>query len=276
VHDACEDWARRHGSKFNPEKYELLHLTRTPKRYNTEASVKIGVKEVRPAQNIRILGVRVDSALKWKAQLRAIEAHAMRMLSALQSITGSTWGYGTSASRLIYVAMIRPAMVYGASAWYTPEGIKGARKGVASKLKSLQGKHLRVIAGAYKATSTEALEIETHTQPIDITLEDRVARTMLRIGASHARHVIDKETKKIRQQMRSKRGKQARVRKTLGQSKEQWMYQIGKTKAYEEENQEKRPPWVAQDTPEQCSANTVYKSYIHDAQKAIKEEGERK
>jgi hypothetical protein len=142
--------------------------------------------------------MRVDSALKWKAQLRAVEAHATRMLSALQSITGSTWGYGTGASRLIYVSMIRPAMVYGASAWYTPEAIKGARKGVVSKLKSLQGKHLRVVAGAYKVTSTEALEVETHIQPIDIALEGRVARTMLRMGASHARHVTDKETKKIR------------------------------------------------------------------------------
>jgi hypothetical protein len=85
------------------------------------------------------------------------------MLNALQSITGFTWGYGISASRLIYVVMIRPAMVYGASAWYTLKGIKGARKGVASKLKSLQGKYLRIIAGAYKATLTEALEIETHT-----------------------------------------------------------------------------------------------------------------
>jgi hypothetical protein len=59
------------------------------------------------------------------------------------------------------------------------------------------------------------------TQPIDIALEGKVARTMLRIGASQARHMIDKEIKKIRQQMRSKRGRQARVRKTLGQSKEQ-------------------------------------------------------
>jgi hypothetical protein len=49
VYDVYEDWARRHGSKFNPEKYELLYLIRTPKKYNTETSVKIGVKEVRPA-----------------------------------------------------------------------------------------------------------------------------------------------------------------------------------------------------------------------------------
>ena len=273
MHNACEDWARRHGSKFNPDKYELLHLIRTPKRFNMKASIKIGTKEVHPAQDIRILGVRVDSALKWKAQLRTVETHAIRMLSALQSITGSTMGYGTCASRLIYISMIRPAMLYGASAWYTPEG---ARKGVANKLKSLQGKYLRTVAGAYRATSTEALEIETHTQPIDIALEGRVARTMLRIGASHARHVIEGDTEKIRQQMRSKRGRQARVRKTLGQIKEQWMHQIGKTKAYELEDREERPPWVAQDTPEQRRINTGYKSYIQDAQKAIEKEGEKK
>jgi hypothetical protein len=64
IHDAYEDWARRHGSKFNPDKYELLHLTRTPKRFNMETGVKIRIKDVRLAQDIRILGVRVDSALK--------------------------------------------------------------------------------------------------------------------------------------------------------------------------------------------------------------------
>jgi hypothetical protein len=89
-------------------------------------------------------------------------------------------------------------MLYGANVWYTPEGIKDARKGVVNKLKSLQRKYLRIVAGAYKATSTEALEIETYTQPIDIVLEDRVAKTMLRIGALHARHVIEGDTKRIR------------------------------------------------------------------------------
>jgi len=54
------------------------------------------------------------------------------------------------------------------------------------------------------------------------------------------------------------------------------LHQIGKTKAYEKEDQEERPPWAAQDTPEQRKINAVYKSYIHDAQKAIGEEEERK
>jgi hypothetical protein len=49
MHNACEDWARRHGSKFNPDKYELLYLTRTPKRFNIKANIKIEIKEVYPA-----------------------------------------------------------------------------------------------------------------------------------------------------------------------------------------------------------------------------------
>jgi hypothetical protein len=64
IYNVCEDWARRHRLKFNPDKYELLHLTRTPKRFNIEASIKIRTKEVHLARDIRILGVRVDSALK--------------------------------------------------------------------------------------------------------------------------------------------------------------------------------------------------------------------
>jgi hypothetical protein len=47
-----------------PGKYELLHLTRTPKKFNIKVNIKIEIKEIYLDQNIRILGVKVDSALK--------------------------------------------------------------------------------------------------------------------------------------------------------------------------------------------------------------------
>jgi hypothetical protein len=46
IYNACEDWARRYGSKFNFNKYKLLHLTRTPKRFNIKVSIKIEIKEI--------------------------------------------------------------------------------------------------------------------------------------------------------------------------------------------------------------------------------------
>lgn len=68
---------------------------------------------------------------------------------------------------------------------------------------------------------------------------------MLHMGASQARRVVDKEAKKVRQLMRSKRRRQGRVRKMLGRRKEQGLHQIRNTKAYEKEDKKEKPPWVA-------------------------------
>jgi hypothetical protein len=37
AHDCCLEWARRYGATFAPEKYELIHLTRKPERFNMRA-----------------------------------------------------------------------------------------------------------------------------------------------------------------------------------------------------------------------------------------------
>jgi hypothetical protein len=78
-----------------------------------EANVVINDKEVKPSSSVRILGVRIDSTLKWQAQLKAVDAYAMRMLTALKLITGSTWGTSTTAALRVYTTMVRPAVRYG-------------------------------------------------------------------------------------------------------------------------------------------------------------------
>ena len=60
----CLSWAKRHGIKFAPDKYELVHFTRARKRFNLSASVQLGngiVKE--PTKEVRVLGVILDSKL---------------------------------------------------------------------------------------------------------------------------------------------------------------------------------------------------------------------
>jgi hypothetical protein len=47
-----------------------------------------------------------------------------------------------------------------------PTGEASHRKKVADWIKSIQYKGLKVVAGAYKATSAAELEIEYHTKPI--------------------------------------------------------------------------------------------------------------
>jgi hypothetical protein len=105
--------------------------------------------------------------------------------------------------------------------------IKGHRKTVVNKLKTLQGKFLRTVTGSYRATSTEAVEIETYIQPIDIFLDGLVAKATLRVCASQTSQIIDEATRCIRQQMRSRRGRLARARKTEGVRKREWITALG-------------------------------------------------
>jgi len=89
VHAKCEQWAARHGSSFDFKKYKLIHFTRTPRRFNINASLVLNGKEVLPVDKVKVLGVILDPALKWNHHLKAIETRAIRQLSALKSIIGS-------------------------------------------------------------------------------------------------------------------------------------------------------------------------------------------
>jgi len=90
IHVECQKWARKHGSQFCPDKYELIHFSCTKKRFNMSAEVKLEGQRVGPKTDIRILGVRLDSALRWQAHLRAVEAKTVYIRNALYTITGST------------------------------------------------------------------------------------------------------------------------------------------------------------------------------------------
>lgn len=41
VHDKCTDWARRHGAKFAPDKYELIHVSRR-RKINRNVGIRLG------------------------------------------------------------------------------------------------------------------------------------------------------------------------------------------------------------------------------------------
>jgi hypothetical protein len=77
-------------------------------------------------------------------------------------------------------------IIYSCNVWYTPEGVKRHRKGMVKRLRALQGTCLRRVAGAYRAISTEAVEIETNTLPINIHIEKLVANATRRLREAPA------------------------------------------------------------------------------------------
>ena len=52
------NWARTYGSRFNPDKSELIYFTERKKAY--KASITLEGEEIKPSNTIRILGAYLD------------------------------------------------------------------------------------------------------------------------------------------------------------------------------------------------------------------------
>ncbi len=87
----CKPWARRHGSKFAPEKYQLSHFTQ--KRIaNLEFSLFLPEQVVHPRKTVIYLGILLDTKLSWNGQVIANKTKALKSIGGLAGLAGSVWG----------------------------------------------------------------------------------------------------------------------------------------------------------------------------------------
>jgi hypothetical protein len=77
---------------------------------------------------------------------------------------------------LLYTSIVRPAITYASTAWYSSLGTPHARKDVLKDLTPLQNNCLRAISGAYRATPIRNLEVEVGVPPLEIHLDSLQAR----------------------------------------------------------------------------------------------------
>jgi hypothetical protein len=89
VHEYCLDWACIYSIQFALQKYTLTYLTRY-RGFDLETPVTLQDTAIQPTTVVRILGIKLDSKLQWKAQEKAIQAKMNIQILALQCTTAST------------------------------------------------------------------------------------------------------------------------------------------------------------------------------------------
>ena len=152
---------------------------------NKEASIHVDETTIKPDSNCRILGLILDTKMNWLSHVEKIEARATKSLGALSSLAGSTWGTGYKGLRQIYQAVILPQMTHAASTWYAPiEQEAGYRKRLVSKLEAIQRRAAKIITGAFKRTSTPALDVEAFLLPTRQSLDKLTGEAFLRLRAA--------------------------------------------------------------------------------------------
>lgn len=186
----CIDWAKKYVSKFDPSKYQLVHLSR---KRNTDINWELvisGNHIIKAQKSGILLGVEIDNQLKWKNHLERIKIRASKSITALSCLAGSVWGGRLKTIRLLYQSIIIPQLTYYCSVWYPPPNELGHRKYVLKSLQSIQGRVLKVVTGAFKATSLPALDIEAFVMPIRQRLDKLFCESLLRIVSSQLYETI--------------------------------------------------------------------------------------
>ncbi|GFF80079.1 predicted protein [Aspergillus lentulus] len=101
AHRRAEAWARTHGSKFSPTKYQLMHFTRSRTKVDVAQTMRVADAEIKPAKTATYLGITLDPALRWEDQVKQVERKATPFLKPLTTLAGSTWGAGLIQLRRI-------------------------------------------------------------------------------------------------------------------------------------------------------------------------------
>lgn len=106
---------------------------------------------------------------------------------------------------------------------------------MAAKLAHIQNKCLRVVAGAYCATVTHTLEVETHVPPMDLYLDSRLTAFQNRLANLGVGQLIEKACSTIQARIRNRRGRRITRKITTREQRREWV--------------EKQAEWIQQNNP---------------------------
>ncbi|KAI1007292.1 hypothetical protein K3495_g934 [Podosphaera aphanis] len=187
AHEKFLACAKRYGATFAPEKYQLVHFSRKKKNSGSlQEGVQVGDIQISPRSEMKVLGVVVDSHLRWGALVAQAARNGEIAYNALSRITASVWGPSLRHSQLVYLAVVHPTMLYGAQIWGMKSDGQPMAKSLMDKPGKIQSKCLRKITRGYKRTPRLALEREAAIPPIDL----QVQSMSLLYGANTAKKVV--------------------------------------------------------------------------------------
>jgi hypothetical protein len=117
VYERCLEWARRHGASFAPEKYILVHFTKARTKHNHSCPLNLPTSTIHPSPSARVLGVILDKKLSWQPHLVHLKSKLDTQTNILSRLMASTWCASLRVLRLLYTAVVRPAITTSCLAW---------------------------------------------------------------------------------------------------------------------------------------------------------------
>ncbi|KAA1096470.1 hypothetical protein PGT21_050035 [Puccinia graminis f. sp. tritici] len=144
-------WGASHGAIFDQAKAQFLWLT---KRKMPDGDFLFGDQRLKPATEVKWLGVWLDSKLLFNRNFRVLEEKAHKTINQLKIFGSSRWGAKEADRVKLIRSVLFPRILYGAALWATKPN-KGKVAALAAKINRLAG---IFTLGVFKATSSSFIQ----------------------------------------------------------------------------------------------------------------------
>jgi len=160
------DWANERGLTFSKEKSVMVPLKGG---LVPGFTAEMGAHRIRSVTTAKYLGLHMEAGFTFETHAHQLLSSSTEMFSRLKGVRKSKWGVSSSLAMILYKAVYVPRITYGASSWYPNLSSK-----LRSKLESAQRQTLLAVTGAYRTTSTRALQVIAGVPPIHLQIELRI------------------------------------------------------------------------------------------------------
>ncbi|OAQ62543.1 reverse transcriptase [Purpureocillium lilacinum] len=185
INNALE-WEKRSGATFEADKTTVIHFTRMAER-NSETPYTIKGQEVKPKSSAKILGVIMDSGLRYKEHMARAAAKGLSAAMDLRRLRMAS----PRMARQLSVATVAPTVDYASNIWSHACGLREA-----AWLDKAQRVGAQAITGTFRTVATAVAEAEASIQPLPEGVGKYSKRMDKALPGSHTRALYDTLTKR--------------------------------------------------------------------------------
>jgi Reverse transcriptase (RNA-dependent DNA polymerase) len=169
--DRAVEWEKRSGATFKSTKTVLVHFTRTASRLGG-ALVMVKGEVVAPKPTAKILGVILDSELRYKSHIARTATKGLKAALALKRLRLLS----PLTAQQLFSATVAPVMDYASNVWM--HAAKGLAMAMLNRAQRVGG---QAIIGAFKTTAVAIAEAEAYIRPVHQRLGERATKLWIGI-----------------------------------------------------------------------------------------------
>lgn len=149
-------WESRSGASFEGEKTSFIHFTRNSQQSSDEP-IAVKGREVRLTPSVKILGLIMDSELRYKEHTARAATRGLRAAMALKRLRGLS----PSVTRKLFTVTVAPVVDYASSVWMHARGVKA--DSVLNRVQRIGG---QAVIGCFRTIGTAVAEAEANLPTI--------------------------------------------------------------------------------------------------------------